>query len=146
MTAVKSEHRIPQGRAIACPCGVICITLGSEIDALEGKRVNRWNISGWLEQEVMARDQNCVYCGIDFSVTTEKRGRRPSWEHIVNDERIINRANIARCCISCNASKGANELSVWLLSKYCVQRGISSETVAEIVKRALIDPPTGGID
>jgi len=89
----------------------------------------------------MARDRNCVYCGTDFSVFSEKRGSRPSWEHIVNDEAIVNRENIARCCISCNASKGAKALSVWLSSRYCVQRGISAATVAEVVKKALIDPP-----
>jgi len=77
-------------------------------------------------------------------MTSDKRGRRPSWEHIVNDERIVNRENIAICCISCNASKGAKELSVWLSSKYCVQRGINRETVAEVIKRALIDASVGG--
>ena len=103
--------------------------------------MNRWNIPGWLELEVMARDRCCVYCGVDFSELSEKRGRRPSWEHIVNDERIISRENIARCCISCNASKGAKDLNLWLGSRYCVQRGINVETVAEVVKRALLDPP-----
>lgn len=103
--------------------------------------MNRWNIPSWLELEVMERDLSCVYCGIDFSVPSEKRGRKPSWEHIVNDERIISRENIARCCISCNASKGAKDLAVWLGSPYCLKRGINAETVAEVVKRALIDPP-----
>jgi len=105
--------------------------------------VNRWNIPDWLEREVLARDLNCVYCGVEFSKTAGKeKGSRPSWEHIVNDERIINRENIARCCISCNASKGAKELAVWLSSGYCARRGINKETVAEIVRRALSNPPS----
>jgi hypothetical protein len=128
---------------MARSCVLLCITLASGIDESRGWRVNKWNIPGWLEQEVIARDQNCVYCGIEFSVTIGKRGSRASWEHIVNDERIVNRQNIARCCISCNASKGAKELSVWLKSAYCERRGITEGTVADVVKRALIDPPLG---
>ena len=104
--------------------------------------MNRWNIPDWLEREVLARDLNCVYCGVDFSkMAGKKRGSQPSWEHIVNDERIINRENIARCCISCNASKGAKELAAWLSSGYCARRGINKETVAEVVRRVLSYPP-----
>jgi 5-methylcytosine-specific restriction endonuclease McrA len=98
--------------------------------------VNRWNIPDWLEREVVERDGCCVYCGVEFS-TDGPRQRRPSWEHIVNDARIVTRENIARCCIPCNASKGAKELAVWLRSKYCIGRGITEHSVAAVVKAAL---------
>jgi len=65
----------------------------------------------------------------------------------VNDVRIVSRDNIARCCVSCNASKGAKKLSDWLESKYCKKRGITKDTVAEVVRRALLfhtDSPAGG--
>jgi hypothetical protein len=65
----------------------------------------------------------------------------PSWEHIVNDARIVSRENIARCCISCNASKGAKDLIVWLDSNYCKKRGITKDSVASIVRKALDFPP-----
>jgi biotin synthase-like enzyme len=100
--------------------------------------VNRWNIPDWLEREVIKRDRWCVYCGVELITTNVSRRYRPSWEHIINDARIVTRENIARCCISCNASKGAKELADWLESKYCPARGITAESVAEVVKAALI--------
>jgi hypothetical protein len=60
-----------------------------------------------------------------------------TWEHIINNARIITRENIARCCASCNASKGTKQLSLWIESNYCKRRGISKETVAGVVKQAL---------
>ncbi len=101
-------------------------------------KMNRWNIPGWLEAEVVKRDLACVYCGVEFVAGPVTRGRRPSWEHIINDARIVTRENIARCCISCNASKGAKELVVWLRSKYCLTRGISEDTVSQVIRDALL--------
>jgi hypothetical protein len=104
--------------------------------------MNRWKIPDALEREVLARDTQCVYCGVAFTSASPSRKHRPSWEHIVNDEKIVTRENIARCCISCNASKGAKLLSEWLESGYCKRRGITKETVAPVVKRAIDSPPT----
>lgn len=104
--------------------------------------MNRWNIPEWLELEVIARDRQCIYCGVSFESAPESRGARPTWEHIVNDARIVNRENIARCCSSCNASKGAKDLGVWLGSAYCQRRGIAPESIAEVAKRALVSPPS----
>ncbi len=39
--------------------------------------------------------------------------------------------------MSCNASKGAKDLRVWLESNYCKSKGIDRNTVADIVKVAL---------
>jgi len=103
--------------------------------------MNRWNIPDWLEREIIERDRSCVYCGIDFMTKSESRMSTPSWEHIVNDAQIVSRENIARCCISCNASKGAKDLIVWLDSNYCKKRGITKDSVASIVRKALDFPP-----
>jgi len=99
--------------------------------------VNRWNIPDWLENEVIQRDTHCVYCGIKFQSTPQSRRRSPSWEHIVNDVRLVSADNIARCCIACNASKGQKDVGDWLKSNYCSIRGITATSVAEVVKRAL---------
>ncbi len=104
--------------------------------------MNRWNIPEWLEREVIERDTHCIYCGVDFVLSNETRKSKPSWEHIVNDARIITRANIARCCMSCNASKGAKLLYDWLNSSYCKNRNITKDNVAPIVQMALDSPPT----
>jgi hypothetical protein len=102
--------------------------------------VNRWNIPKLLEAEVFERDTGCVYCGVDFSQPASARGSKPSWEHIVNDAKIITPENIARCCLSCNASKGSKDLAVWLQSNYCKAKGISEHTVSKVVQNTLLKP------
>ncbi len=100
--------------------------------------MNRWNTPKSLEQEVTARDTACVYCGVDFLIATTKRGEKLSWEHIINNASIITLENITKCCISCNASKAIKDLSVWLTSYYCSRKGITKETVANVVKNELV--------
>jgi hypothetical protein len=106
------------------------------LDATSAIVPNRWNIPAWLELEVRDRDRACVYCGTLFATANARRDR-PSWEHIVNDASIVTRENIALCCIGCNASKGTKVLSVWLQSKYCMVRGISTRSVAPIAQAAV---------
>ncbi|MFC3147759.1 hypothetical protein [Piscinibacterium candidicorallinum] len=100
--------------------------------------MNRWNIPDSLEQIVKQRDLACVYCGVRFGLQDAPRGQRPSWEHIINDARIVTAQNIALCCISCNASKGAKPLHQWLMSSYCRRKLISESTVAPVVRAAII--------
>jgi 5-methylcytosine-specific restriction endonuclease McrA len=98
---------------------------------------NNWNIPDWLEKEVRERDKSCVYCGVDFTLANISRKSAASWEHIINDAKIITRENIVLCCCGCNASKNQKQLSVWLQSKYCKERGICADTVAPIIKQAI---------
>ena len=99
--------------------------------------MNRWNIPEWMEREIIERDSCCVYCGVEFVTHSTSRRELPSWEHIINDARIVTRENIVRCCVGCNASKGAKKLGEWLESNYCKSRGITRESVAPIVRSAL---------
>jgi len=102
--------------------------------------MNHWGIPDWLEREVKERDKTCVYCGIQMIEQMPPSGSRKTvatWEHIINDARIVTRENIARCFVACNSSKGTKKLSQWLQSSYCKKRGISLDTVAEVVKEAL---------
>lgn len=103
--------------------------------------MNRWNIPDWLEREVKDRDLHCVYCGVEFGSPEGSKKSIATWEHIVNDATIVNRQNIARCCFACNSSKGTKKLSDWFESEYCRTRGITGDTVAEVVKRALTAAP-----
>lgn len=98
---------------------------------------NNWNIPEWLEKEVRERDNACVYCGVEFTSTKVAKKTAASWEHIINDAKIITKENIALCCCGCNASKGAKELSVWLESKYCKLKNITRGSVSKVVKLAL---------
>lgn len=101
---------------------------------------NRWGIPIKVEKYVLERDSTCVYCGIEFS--NDNRKTKASWEHIVNDIRINGTDNIALCCMACNASKGAKLLPMWLEGNYCKNKNITSETVAKVVKDAIVNPPT----
>jgi hypothetical protein len=94
--------------------------------------MNKWGIPPEIEIKVIERDKKCVYCLCDFSTSIRKQ--KASWEHIINDIRITDFENIARCCISCNASKGNKSLADWLNSKYCKSRNINLQTVAEIIR------------
>jgi hypothetical protein len=99
--------------------------------------MNNWGIPDWLEKEVKARDKTCVYCGIQMIEQMPSHGTRKAvatWEHIINDARIVTRENIARCCVACNSSKGTKKLSDWIESSYCKQRGINNNTVADVAK------------
>ena len=102
--------------------------------------MNAWGIPDWLEAEVRARDTRCVYCGIRMLENIPPRGSRKAaatWEHIINDETIVTRENIARCCAACNSSKGTKPLAEWIESQYCKTRGITRDNVANVVKQAL---------
>jgi len=98
---------------------------------------NNWNIPAWLEKEIRERDKNCVYCSVEFTPAKVSKKTCASWEHIINDAKIITRENIALCCCGCNASKGQKQLSVWLETKYCKERNITPESVAPIIKEAI---------
>ena len=100
---------------------------------------NNWNIPAWLEMEVRARDKVCVYCGTPFTSHKVSKKSASSWEHIINDEEIVTKENIALCCCGCNSSKGQRQLSVWLESPYCKDRGITKVSVAPIIKQAIAD-------
>ncbi len=99
--------------------------------------MNRWKIPKELEEEILSRDRFCIYCKVSFEAPTIERRNKPSWEHIINDESIITRENIAICCVGCNASKGTKELSKWLHSKYCQLKGITEDKIAQVAKEAL---------
>lgn len=94
--------------------------------------MNNWKIPEAMENEIRKRDRKCVYCGIIFS--DEKR---PTWEHIINDENIITLENIALCCRSCNSSKSNRLLKDWLERNYCKNKYITYSTVAPIIQQAL---------
>jgi hypothetical protein len=102
--------------------------------------MNIWGIPDWLEKEVKARDKACVYCGIQMIEKMPPKGPRKNvatWEHIINDANIVTRENIARCCVTCNASKGVKNLADWMQSSYCKKHRIDKDSVSEVVKQAL---------
>jgi hypothetical protein len=75
--------------------------------------MNSWNIPEWLEPEVRRRDTTCIYCRVSMverMPPREPRSAVATWDHIVNDVRLVSRDNLARCFVACNSSKGAKPL------------------------------------
>lgn len=99
---------------------------------------NKWNIPADVERKVKERDKKCAYCGIDFENSGTNYKNKPSWEHIINDLSLTGENNIVLCCISCNASKGAKDITDWLGSSYCQKKDIRLETVSEVVKQVIL--------
>jgi hypothetical protein len=102
--------------------------------------MNKWGIPETLERQVRRRDSHCIYCRVRLLRSSPPDGSRKAvatWEHIINDARIVTAENIARCCAPCNSSKGTKRLSEWLASSYCVQRGITPESMAAVARQAL---------
>jgi hypothetical protein len=99
---------------------------------------NNWNIPAELDKEVRERDKACVYCGNKFLSHKVSAKASLSWEHIINDVSIITRENICLCCRGCNASKGQKQISVWLQTNYCKELGITADSVAPIIKQAIV--------
>lgn len=100
---------------------------------------NRWGIPKEVEEVVLHRDLNCIYCGIQFLELDLNKKTRRTWEHIINDIKINGPENIGLCCGSCNSSKGNKKLEEWLKSQYCKSKGISINSVAFVVKKHLED-------
>ena len=101
---------------------------------MEEDLANKWGIPKDVEVAVLARDTQCIYCGVEFD---SNRTSSKSWEHIINDINIATLENIALCCLGCNASKGAKMLRDWLESPNAKRRGITPTTLSPIVLRAL---------
>lgn len=118
---------------------VVCNTYSQDKIGMDLILSNRWGIPEDVETAVMKRDTSCVYCGCQFS---SDRSTKRSWEHIVNDINIATLENIALCCVGCNASKGAKPLQLWLESENAKRRGITEETLSEVVKQALAKSPS----
>lgn len=97
---------------------------------------NKWNIPSWLEKEVRLRDLNCVYCGVKFQNNSCDMA---SWEHINNKGKDVEKWNIVLCCRSCNSSKGVKNLIDWLNSPYCLNKNINTKTVANIIKKYIVE-------
>src|SRR5262245_15527244 len=93
---------------------------------------NSFGISARVEQRIRARDKRCVYCGVKFKKTPWRASA--TIEHFNNNGPFTKYYNIAICCRGCNSSKGVKQLLAWLDSAYCLKKGITKHTVANVVR------------
>jgi hypothetical protein len=74
-----------------------------------------------------------------FSVTSGNRSDMATIEHFREEGPFywnegLKEEDLGICCWGCNSSRGTKSLSTWFKEKYCIERGINEETVAEPVK------------
>ncbi|MGE0205782.1 MAG: hypothetical protein AB7E70_03020 [Hyphomicrobiaceae bacterium] len=106
---------------------------------------NRFGIPGEVEAAIRERDKACVYCGRQMQLHQGVRGSPPdkaTIEHLDEHPPFfwddgLKADGIVICCGSCNSSRGTKSHEQWFLSKYCIERNINADTVAEPVKAYL---------
>lgn len=111
--------------------------MSSSTEAILIKTAARWKIPRDLAVLVISRDLQCIYCSEEFQYSASMRRCLPSWEHIVNDLALVTNANIALCCVGCNASKGNRSLATWLESRYCKTHNVA-DRMAPVALAALV--------
>ena len=94
--------------------------------------------------EFAARDVECVYCRktMIYPYSVNDRKNSATIEHLNFEAPFhvsegLQMEDIVMCCGSCNSSRGAKTLPAWFESRYCIEKNISAETVAEPVKNYL---------
>jgi len=101
------------------------------------------------KEKIIERDKVCIYCGKIMSsgkesprtdwATVEHLNHRSDWDSVGSYTREGKDVTeiIGICCWSCNASRGALPLPQWFEKKYCLERGINTHTVAQVVRNYL---------
>lgn len=93
---------------------------------------------------ISTRDKSCVYCRkiMIYPYQSQQCKDSATIEHLNSEPPFhwsdgLRENGIAMCCGSCNSSRGAKKLTDWFKSRYCLDRSINAETVAELVKKFL---------
>ncbi len=95
-------------------------------------------------EAIRLRDGYCAYCGKKMLFPYDRTNARDSAtiEHLNFDGPLywkdgLVAEDIVICCGSCNSSRGIKRLEDWFASAYCLERGISAESVSEAVRNYL---------
>jgi hypothetical protein len=113
---------------------------------------NRFGITEGDEQALRERDRTCVYCHNPMKTFAEimaRGGSRrdlASIEHLNFDEPFFVKdglriEDVVLCCCPCNSSRRDRRLWQWFRSEYCRTRNINVDTVAEPVRKYLLEFP-----
>jgi hypothetical protein len=105
---------------------------------------NNFGIPDGEISRIRERDRYCVYCGKEmiFPYDPKRGSDSATIEHLSPDGPFywhegMTADNIVICCGACNSSRGAQHLTDWFNSRYCIEKGICAEKVAEPVKEYL---------
>jgi len=106
---------------------------------------NRFGIPEKELNKIRVRATHCAYCHKMMIYPFDKNRQQDSAtiEHFNFDgpfywKKGLKIQDIIICCGECNSSRGAKRLHDWFKSKYCKERSINQETVADSVKQYLL--------
>ncbi len=93
------------------------------------------------KEEVRTRDKFCVYCHKEMICPYDSNNRKNSAtiEHLNHLPPWNNPKTIAYCCGSCNSSRGPKKIRDWFETKYCLEKNININTVAEPVRKYILE-------
>jgi len=104
---------------------------------------NQYGIPRDVEARIRRRDHpNCIYCRktiTAFSIAGKNRSDMATIEHFREEGPFywkdgLKEEDLGICCWSCNSSRGTKPLSYWFKERYCVDRSINENTVAEPIR------------
>jgi 5-methylcytosine-specific restriction endonuclease McrA len=105
---------------------------------------NRFGIPENELAKIRSRDKLCVYCGepMLFPYVATNSKKSATIEHLNFDGPFywkddLRPEDIVICCGSCNSSRGEKPLPEWFGTPYCIERRITTSTVAPPVKKYL---------
>lgn len=105
---------------------------------------NKFGIPDDVLSEIIERDKQCVYCRkvMIYPYIKENAKDSATIEHLSPFPPFywhegMQADNIVMCCGSCNPSRGAKMLADWFKTRYCVDKEINENTVADSVKSYL---------
>jgi hypothetical protein len=100
---------------------------------------NKYGIPDEIERTIRERDKVCIYCNKEMKEHLHAKGApadKTTIEHI-EDVKSPTIAQVGICCGACNSSRGAKELTDWFETKYCKEKNINRNTVADVVRQYL---------
>src|SRR5262245_35553347 len=103
---------------------------------------NSWHIPKEVETRLRKKFTVCAYCGRQMKLHLGVKGSpgdKATFEHLNRNGPFywsdgLQEKDVVITCAQCNASRGRKTLVDWFKSLYCLQRGISQETVAPEVR------------
>ena len=109
---------------------------------------NRFGISRQDEEEILARDNTCVYCHKTMCSYAEIKAMKGVWSDQATIEHLncngpfyckhgLKKEDIVMCCRACNSSRGDRTLPDWFKTDYCRSKNVNEHTVADSVKTYL---------
>ena len=106
---------------------------------------NKFGIPEAEEFAIRERDKACVYCGktMIFPFDRTRYSDSATIEHLSHLRPFyfhegMTSDNIVICCGECNSRRGAMPLTDWFNTKYCADKNICADSVAQPVKDYLL--------